>query len=146
MSQSPGMMPSFMSTPPRPTFQQRFVEKQGVPPEEFTWSVLRATVPPHARLLLPIMRFFSPGILAADYDLINQMALLTSRRQFSEFASERHYHPANQGFARKVLGVRVSIERLQRLVYATMRPVDGQSSAAPFANTAGDSAGVDPTG
>ena len=135
-----------MSTPPRSTFQQRFIEKQGIDPEAFTWSVLRATVPPHARLLLPLMRFFSPGILAADYDLINQIAHLTSRRQFAEFASERHYHPANRGFARKVLGVRVSINRLQRLVYATMRPVDEQSSVAPFPEAADNSTRVDTTG
>jgi hypothetical protein len=132
-----------MTTPLRPTFQQRFLEQQGIDPENFAWSVIHTTVPPHARLLLPLMRFFSPQILAADYDLINQLALLTSRRQFSEFASERHYHPANHGFARKVLGVRVSINRLQNLVYATMRPVDGHSSATPFPNPEENARGMD---
>lgn len=121
-----------MTTSSRPTFRQRFLEKTGAAPEAYTRLVLHRTLPLHARLLLPVILLFDADVLDADHDLIGQISLLTSRREFSDYASERHYHPANKGFARKVLGFRVSVSKLQELVYDVMRPLDGKTSAAPF--------------
>lgn len=121
-----------MQPSPKPTFKQRFIEKSGGRPEDFTRDVLRRALPLHARLLLPAARIFDPAVLAADYDLISDVAQLTSRREFSDSVSTRRFHPANHGFLRKVVGVRVSITRLHRLVYDTMRPPGGQGSGAPF--------------
>lgn len=121
-----------MQPAPKPTFKQRFIEKTGGNPDDFTRDVLRLTLPPHARLLLPFARVFDDTLLAADYDLISDIAQLTSRREFSDSVGVRRFHPANHGFLRKVVRVRVSIARLHRLVYDVMRPADGRTSAAPF--------------
>ena len=119
---------------PKPTFKQRFLEKTGGNPDDFIRDILRLTLPLHARLLLPFARILEQSVLAADYDLISDIAQLTSRREFSDSVGVRRFHPANRGFLRKVVRVRVSIARLHRLVYDVMRPADGRSSTAPFAS------------
>lgn len=122
----------------KPTFKQRFTEKTGGSPDDFTRDLLRQTLPPHARILLPLVSIFDQKVLAADYDLIFDIAQLTSRREFAASVCVRRFHPANRGFLRKVVRVRVSIARLHRLVYDTMRPADGRSSATPFPADASD--------
>ena len=117
---------------PKPTFKQRFLEKTGGNPDDFIRDILRLTLPLHARLLLPFARILEQSVLAADYDLISDIAQLTSRREFSDSVGVRRFHPANRGFLRKVVRIRVSIARLHRLVYDVMRPADGRSSATPF--------------
>ncbi len=117
---------------PKPTFRQRFLEKTGERPEDFTRAVLRATLPLHARVLLPLFKIMNSDVLAADHDLIADLAQLTSRRDFSECVGTRRFHPANHGFLRKVVKVRVSLDRLQRLVYDVMRPAGGTTSTPPF--------------
>ena len=114
--------------PPKATFQQRFIEQTGVRAEEFTRAVLRRTLPLHAKLFLPLALLVDHTTLAADYDLIADIAQLTSRRDFSDSVSPRRFHPANRGPLRKVLRVRVSIAKLHKLVYNVMRPPAGQSS------------------
>ncbi len=116
----------------RPTFKQCFLRKYGGSPDDFTRDVLRLTLPPHARALLPFARILHPHIIAADHDLIADIAQLKSRREFADSVVLRRYHPANRGFLRKVAKVRVSIARLNRLVYDVMRPAPGQDSGAPF--------------
>jgi hypothetical protein len=83
-------------------------------------------------VLLPAIRLFDKTVLAADFDLIEDIALLTSRREFSKSAGMRRYHPANRGFLRKILRIRVSISKLHDLIYEIMRPVDGADSRPPF--------------
>jgi hypothetical protein len=116
----------------KPAFKQRFIEKNRVSPEDFNREVLRRTLPMHARALLPLASLIKPDVLAADYDLIADIALLTSRREFSDSAGTRRFHPANRGFIRKVLRIRVSISKLRDLVYDVMRPPSGAGSDAPF--------------
>lgn len=116
----------------KPAFKQRFIEKTRVPAEAFNREVLRRTLPTHARVLLPLALLIKPDLLAADHDLIADIALLTSRREFSESAGTRRFHPANRGFLRKVLRIRVSISKLRDLVYDVLRPPSGASSNAPF--------------
>lgn len=118
--------------PAKPNFKQRLIDKTGIGAEAFNRFVLRNTLPIHAKLLLPVARLFSTDVLAADYDLIAEIAMLTSRREFSEYVSCRRYHPANRGGFRKVLRVRVSIARLHRLVYDVMRPDAESASRRPF--------------
>lgn len=123
-----------MKSSSKPTFKQRFIEKTGGNAEHFTRDVLWRTLPIHARILLPFARIFDPSVLAADYDLIADIAQLSSRREFSDSVGVRRFHPANHGFLRKVVRVRVSIARLHRLVYDVMRPpaACGQGSNIPF--------------
>lgn len=123
-----------MATPSssKPAFKQRFIEKTRVSPEDFNREVLRRTLPMHARVLLPLASLIKPDVLAADYDLIADIAILTSRREFSESAGTRRFHPANRGFLRRVLRIRVSISKLRDLVYDVMRPPSGAGSDAPF--------------
>lgn len=120
-----------MSSAAKPTFKQRFIEKTGGMPEHFARDVLRRTLLPHARVLLPVAWLLESSVLAADYDLIADIGQLTSRREFTDTVSVRRYHPANRGFLRKVVRVRVSINRLQKLVYTVMRPADGSAGTPP---------------
>lgn len=123
-----------MKSSTKPTFKQLFIEKTGGNAEHFTRDVLWRTLPIHARILLPFARIFDPAILAADYDLIEDIGLLSSRREFSDSASSRRFHPANHGFLRKAVRIRVSISKLHRLVYNVMRPAvaSGQRPHIPF--------------
>lgn len=116
----------------KPAFKQRFITQTAIRLEDFNREVLRRTLPVHAKVLLPFARVFQPDLLAADYDLIEDIALLTSRREFSESAGTRRFHPANRGFLRKVLRIRVSISKLRDLVYDVMRPPSGGTSNPPF--------------
>lgn len=127
-----------MTTPhTRTPFKQRFLEQTGGAPEDYTRMVLDHTLPFHAKTLLPLVRLLDHRTLAADYDLIEDIGQLTSRRDFAHLASARHFHPANQGPLRKVFKFRVSISKLQKLVYRVMRPASGDEgdSRTPFVRT-----------
>jgi hypothetical protein len=113
-------------------FKQRFLAQTSIRPENFNREVLRRTLPLHARVVLPAVTLIKPDVLSADYDLIEDIALLTSRRDFSASAGIRRFHPANRGFLRKVLRIRVSISKLRDLVYDVMRPRTGADSTPPF--------------
>lgn len=102
------------------TFSELYCEKNGVSPEEFARSVLARTLYRRARPVAGILRFFSPNYFVADFDLIHGVAHLRRTRDFSVEAARFNEHPANRGFLRRWLRLRVSTHRLRYLIKETL--------------------------
>ena len=97
-------------------FAQKFCVHYGVGPADYCRAALEHALYPHARLLCPVITFFNSEFFAPDRDFVNNVGLLTRRRDFSIEADEFHYQRANRDFLRRWLRLRASATRLQRLV------------------------------
>lgn len=111
------------------TFAELFCEVEGLDLGDYREAVLDRTLYMRARMLRPLlkseMHYFS-----ADYEFVEGVGQIRSRDQLE--AEIRSYldHPANTGFRRRHLKLRVSIRRMQDLVNATLRE-PGPSAAPP---------------
>ena len=103
-----------------PSFSQSFCARHAVPPAAFERAVLQQSLFPHARLLAPLCRFFNRDYFAADLDFIRAVSGCHPGHHFSADAMDFSDHPANQGFWRQVLSVRVSVRRLFILIQGTL--------------------------
>jgi hypothetical protein len=103
-----------------PTFAERYCELNGIAPAQFADSVLRRALYPQARLLLPLVQVLAPNYFAADFDLIGATARLRRTRDFASEADQFNYHPANIGFLRRTLRIRLSTTRLKQLLRTTL--------------------------
>lgn len=108
-------------------FAERFCADEGITPDRWQAVVLRHALYPHARLLRPIVALFDPEFFAADRDFLNGVGRLNRRSDFALEADEFAHHPANRGFARRALRLRV--RRLHQLVVRTL-PEENQAAGA----------------
>lgn len=106
------------------TFEQLYCERRGVPPERFVASVMSEVLFPHARLLVPLLRFASVKYFQIDQELIRGAGRLRRFRDFAQEAEAFAHHPESAAFCRKTLRLRVSTRRLRRLVFDVMHPED----------------------
>ena len=102
------------------SFIEAFCVRHRLPPERFEQAVLRRTLYAHARLLAPLCRFFDRNYLAADVDLVRAAGTLYGARDLTGEIADFTHHPANCGFMREVLRVRISTKRLRTLMRATL--------------------------
>ena len=102
------------------SFSELYCTRHGVLPVRFEQEVLRLTLYPHARLLAPLCQFFNQGYWTADLDLIQAVSGFCQGHHFSAEAMDFSAHPANQGFWRRVLRIRVSVRRLFILIRQTL--------------------------
>jgi hypothetical protein len=117
-------------------FRDRFCSRFGVAPERFEKAVFRRTAYTLARCLRAIIPGTSPEFFAPDDDFIAGVARISRRSDFAEEAEEFAHHPANRGFLRRVLRIRVSIGRMQSLagvVFEERDSVSHSHSPPPFA-------------
>lgn len=98
------------------TLLERYCELQNIPEQKFEAHLLAKALPPAVRPFWTIIRLMAPGYFAADLDLIRNTARLRRLRDFNLEAREFHHHPANRGFWRRGIGVRVSVQRMRRIV------------------------------
>jgi len=123
------------------TFSELYCERHGLKPEQYESVVLRRALYPHARLLAPFLRLLWPDYFAADLDFVRSVARLRRFREFSNEAEEFAHHPANRGFARLTVNLRVSSRTLRHMVRATLHPEledDGENqTAVPFGGVEG---------
>lgn len=104
-------------------------------------EVLVRSLFPHARLFAWWMLFFTPQSFAADMDFVRSVGDLRRFRDFEFEAHEYAHHPANRGFLRKFLYIRVSARALRRMVRETLHhsvapdQKVAEESAVPFKNT-----------
>ena len=103
-----------------PTFTEAYCAKHGTPPADFAQAVLRRTLYPHARLLLPLCRFYNANHLAADMDLVRAAGELRRVRDLGDELSDFNHHPANVGFWHRQMKVRISTQRLRALMRETL--------------------------
>ena len=114
-------------TSPQRTFGELFCERYHVPPESYAREMLRRTLYRRARMIAPVIRFFFPRFFAADLDFVRGVGLIKRAEDLGDEVTEFHLHPRNRGFLRYGLKLRVSCQRVSRLVGEVMDP--GRSAA-----------------
>lgn len=122
--------------PPLHHFAEIYCEQHGLLPEKFTAHIRSRTLYPHARLIVPFLLLFNSDYLSADNDFIQDVGWLSRYRDFSNSSFEYIHHPANRGFLRRALRLRVSTERMRKLVRKTLSsqsdaPVETQETIPP---------------
>ena len=128
---------------PMKTLAALYCEQRHVRPENFERHVLDVSFYPWARRLRHFLSL-CPGYFEPDLELIRAVGQLTSTAGFSAEVAEYQYHPGNSGRLRREWKLRVSVTRLQDLMFATL-PVPGTTvhSMTPF--DAADNAGSENT-
>jgi hypothetical protein len=104
------------------TFAALYCDKHGIKPEEYDAVVLKRSLYPHARLLAPLLRALWPEYFTADLDFVRSVGRLRRFREFNYEAEEFAHHPANRGFWRLNVNMRVSSRALRRMVRVTLHP------------------------
>ncbi len=119
------------------TFATRYCAQNSVSAADYEAAVLRAGLYPHARLIAPLVRFIWPDHFAADLDFVQKVGRLSRMRDFFHEAEEFVHHPANRGFWRTVMHVRVSARALRRVVRATLHVSGATPETEPDAPVTG---------
>ena len=109
-------------TSPLRTFGELFCERYHVPPESYAREMLQRTLYRRALMIAPVIRFFSPNFFDADLDFVRGVGLMKRAEDLGSEVTEFHLHPRNRGFLRSGLKLRVSCQRVSRLVGEVMRP------------------------
>jgi hypothetical protein len=118
-------------------FQESFCRHFNVPPDRYTDEVLRRTLPRSARLLRFFLRLYDRDYFVADREFILGIGLLTRQGDFHAETQDFRYHPANRGFPRRALRLRVSANRMRQLISEVWpdfvaRRARPNPSASPF--------------
>ena len=114
-----------------PDFAEKCCAHFGVPRERYVAVLLEHTLYPHARWLRPMLLIFAPDFFAADRDFLFGVGQLWRRRDFQVEVQDFHHHPANRGFLRQGLRLRISVGRVQELVNATLADSPRDANALP---------------
>lgn len=137
-----GAIPPFPMS--NPTFAECYCVKHNIPPEEFARSIFNRALYRRALLVKWLLPLLHHGYFSADFDLIYGVERLRRMRDFATEAERFNEHPANRGFLRRTLCLRVSTTRLRALIRETLPRTSGstnlplqakEGSAAPFEMT-----------
>ena len=119
----------------RRTFRELFCARYQVPSENYVPEMLRRTLYRRARVVAPVVRFFSPGFFDADRDLVQGVGLIRRAEDLGGEVTDYHLHPRNRGLLHRALKFRVSCQRVSHLVGEVMSPGGSSppgASGAPF--------------
>ena len=114
-------VPEAAGVKPR-TFTEICCAREGLSPEALPAVLFRRTLYPHARLVAPLVRRLDRRHFLADYEFIEDVGHLRSLADFSLALGSYVEHPANWGFLRRRLRIRVSARRMLLLVRAAFAP------------------------
>lgn len=121
------------------TFAEAFCTRHGLARNDYLPDVFRRALYPHARLLARLIRLLHPDYFAPDDELVEaaaQLRTVQDLRDFSMDVKEYIHHPTNQrhGILRGLLHLRVSAQRLQVLIKATLPQAENltDNSASPW--------------
>lgn len=85
---------------------------------------------------MPFIRLVDDDYFSADYDLIRGVGRITKASDLADELADFYSHPRNHTFARRRLGLRVSVGRLSHIVHEVLpgrsRRLD-PNTRAPFA-------------
>ena len=101
-------------------FAEIFCAKRNIHPADYEAAVLRYALHRRARLFRPLLGLF-PNYFAADRAFIRGVGRITRVAEFDAEAQDYAHDHDNRGFFRRVLRLRVSRQRLHRLVRDTFR-------------------------
>lgn len=102
------------------TFAEKFCAKHNVHPADFEATVLRRSLRPAARVLRPFLNL-NPSYFAADREFVRGVGRISRLDEFQTEAQDFAHHPDGRGFGHRTLGLRVSRERLRRIVRDTLK-------------------------
>ena len=123
------------------TFAECYCLKHNLPPEQFARTIFNRSLYRRTHLVKWLLPLLHQGYFAADFDLIYGVERLRRVRDFSTEAERFNEHPANGGFLRRTLCLRVSTNRLRALIRETLPRTSGsthaglpakESSSTPF--------------
>lgn len=101
------------------TFAEKFCTVRNVHPSDYEKVVLRISLHPTARILRPILNL-NANYFSADRDFVRCVGRIMRLGDFQSEAYDFAHHPDGRGFLHRTLQLRVSAERLQRLVRETL--------------------------
>ena len=119
------------------TFAELYCEQNNIDPSRYQREVLSRALYPHARLLVWFL-LSQPNQMAADIDFVRAVGVLRRFRDFDFEAQEYAHHPANRGFWRINMNLRISTRAMRRMVRATLHASkeegadDRDETAMPF--------------
>ena len=111
------------------TFSEGFCAKFNVSPEAYEAEVMKRALYPLARVIRWLLVLI-PDYFSADRAFLASVGRMTRRRDFGLEEIEFVHHPANRGFLRRQLKLRVSARRLHRLVRAVFSDESGGADIA----------------
>ncbi len=122
--------------PPK-NFLEIYCQQHELTTEQYARHIRKRALYPHARLFTPFLTLFNGDYLAADNDFIQDVAQLTRYNDFFNSSFEYIHHPANRGLARRLFKLRISTERMRRIVRSTFSSssyssVDSRETMTPF--------------
>ena len=97
------------------SFMMRYCRTRGVLPAAFANQLLLETLYPHARPLLGLLTQLNPDHFRADYEFIEDVSRMQHHTDFGDAVECYITHPANAGFLRRRLRLRISVRRMLRL-------------------------------
>lgn len=118
-----------------PTFAECYCVKHNIPPEEFARTIFNRALYRRALLVKWLLPLLHHGYFSADYDLIYGVERLRRMRDFATEAERFNEHPANRGFLRRTLCLRVSTNRLRALIRETLPRSAGSTHIGQSAKT-----------
>ena len=110
-----------------PTFAECYCAKHNIPPEEFARTIFNRALYRRTHIFKWLLPLLHQGYFSADFDLIYGVERLRRVRDFSTEAERFNEHPANRGFLRRTLCLRVSTNRLRALIRETLPRTSGSS-------------------
>lgn len=112
------------------SFAHRYCAKHGLRPERYERAVFRRSLHRAAWLLYPLLACHRT-YFSADRALIHTAGHCPTVWDFDTETLDFPNHPANRGWLRGTLKLRLSVRRLRRLVREVLPP--GQPAGAPAA-------------
>jgi hypothetical protein len=114
------------------TFAESFCEQNQIAPEQFARAVFNRVIYRRTRVVAWLLPRLWRGYFAADFDLIYSVEGLKRMRDFAPEVTRFSEHPANRGWLRRTLCLRVSTNRLRALIRETLpRSVEGDTAEPP---------------
>jgi hypothetical protein len=114
------------------TLAEIYGERAGLPPAELNHVLFIRTLYPHARLVAGLVRWLKPHHFLADHEFCEDVGHLRNLEDFSLVLGSYIEHPANRGFFRRRLRIRISARRMLQIVRTVFAP-NGRVTAPPAA-------------
>lgn len=99
----------------KPTFAELYCASRRISTRQYQDRVLGEILYPPARWLRPLLSR-TPHYFAADYEFVDSVGLIRSRRDLQAEIQSFVTHPDNSAFRRSVLKLRCSVTRMRELV------------------------------
>jgi hypothetical protein len=109
-----------------------FCEQNQIPRDRYARAVFERVLYRRTRAVRWLLTVMRPGYFAADFDLIYSVEGLRRMRDFAPEGDRFNEHPANRGWLRRTLRLRVSTNRLRALIRETLpRAADNAGPGVP---------------